>query len=69
MFYYISEYMKWLVRKPEPEPKPQSQEFALSELIRKRAEEQNAIIERKKEEETDTTGTAPAKVVEKDFFE
>lgn len=63
MFYYISEYMKWLVRKPEPEPKPQSQEFALSELIRKRAEEQNAVMDRKKEEE------APAKVAEKDFFE
>lgn len=65
MFYYISEYLKWLQKKPEPklEPKPQSQEIILSELIRKRAEEQNAVIDRKKEEEV------PAKVAEKDFFE
>ena len=63
MFYYISEYMKWLVRKPEPKPLPQ--ELALSELIKKRAEEQNAIIERKKDDPPEP----PAKVAEKDFFE
>ena len=63
MFYYISEYMKWLVRKPEP--KPSTQELALSELIKKRAEEQNAIIERKKDDPPEP----PAKVAEKDFFE
>ncbi len=63
MFYYISEYMKWLVRKPEPKPSPQ--ELALSELIKKRAEEQNAIIERKKDDPPEP----PAKVAEKDFFE
>lgn len=63
MFYYISEYMKWLVRKPEP-----TLEVALSETIRKRAEEQNAIIERKKDEIADVNVT-PAKIVEKDFFE
>ena len=63
MFYYISEYMKWLVRKPEPKPSPQ--ELALSELIKKRAEEQNAVIERKKDDPPEP----PAKVAEKDFFE
>lgn len=63
MFYYISEYMKWLVRKPEPKPLPQ--ELALSELIKKRAEEQNAVIERKKDDPPEP----PAKVAEKDFFE
>lgn len=63
MFYYISEYMKWLVRKPEPKPLPE--ELALSELIKKRAEEQNAIIERKKDDPPEP----PAKVAEKDFFE
>jgi hypothetical protein len=55
--------MKWLVRKPEP-----TLEVALSETIRKRAEEQNAIIERKKDEIADVNVT-PAKIVEKDFFE
>jgi hypothetical protein len=55
--------MKWLVRKPEPKPCPQ--ELALSELIKKRAEEQNAIIERKKDDPPEP----PAKVAEKDFFE
>lgn len=63
MFYYISEYMKWLVRKPEPKPLPQ--ELALSELIKKRAEEQNAVIERKKDDPPEP----PAKVAEKDLFE
>jgi hypothetical protein len=55
--------MKWLVRKPEPKPLPE--ELALSELIKKRAEEQNAIIERKKDDPPEP----PAKVAEKDFFE
>lgn len=68
MFYYISEYLKWLTKKPT-EPKPSPQEITLSELIKKRAEEQNAIIERKKEEDADPACPAPAKVAEKDFFE
>jgi hypothetical protein len=55
--------MKWLVRKPEPKPSPQ--ELALSELIKKRAEEQNAVIERKKDDPPEP----PAKVAEKDLFE
>jgi hypothetical protein len=58
--------MKWLIRKPEP--KPSTEELALSEIIRKRAEEQNAILERKKDEIADPNVT-PAKVAEKDFFE
>jgi hypothetical protein len=58
--------MKWLVKKPEPKPSPL--EVALSETIRKRAEEQNAIIERKKDEIADANVT-PAKIAEKDFFE
>jgi len=66
MFYYISEYLKWFKKWKPAEPQPTPQEITLSELIKKRAEEQNAIIERKKEEDA---VPAPAKVAEKDFFE
>jgi len=66
MFYYISEYMKWLVKKPEPKPSPL--EISLSETIRKRAEEQNSILERKIDEIA-VPPESPAKNVDKDFFE
>lgn len=66
MFYYISEYLKWISGRPLSVPKQTPEELALSEIIRKRAEEQNAIIERKKESDSDVS---PAKVAEKDFFE
>ena len=65
MFYYIAEYLKWITGRPLSVPKPSSEELALSELIKKRAEEQNAIIERKKDDPPEP----PAKVAEKDFFE
>jgi len=57
MWYYLPEWFKWFKGKPAPSP----QEEALSEIIKKRAEEQNAIIERQRAEES--------KVAEKDFFE
>jgi hypothetical protein len=68
MFYYIAEYLKWITGRPLSAPKPSSEEHALSEIIRKRAEEQNAIIERKKDENV-VPPEPPAKVAEKDFFE
>lgn len=42
MWYYLSEYFKWLKGKPKPSP----QEEALGEIIRRRAEEQKSVIER-----------------------
>ena len=68
MFYYVAEYLKWITSRPLSVPKPSSDELALSELIKKRAEEQNAIIERKKDENV-VPPEPPAKVAEKDFFE
>jgi len=40
MFYYIPDWLKWFKRQPKPVPDP------LSEIIKKRALEQNAIIDR-----------------------
>ena len=57
MWYYLPEWFKWW-KKGLPKETPQ--EEALSEIIKRRALEQNAIIERKAEE---------ANVAEKDLFE
>lgn len=62
MWYYLPEWFKWW-KKGLPKETPQ--EEALSEIIKRRALEQNAIIERKAEEET----KVEAKVAEKDLFE
>ena len=61
MWYYIPDWFKWFKGKPKPTP----QEEALSEIIKRRALEQNAIIDRKKEE----APAQEAKVAEKDLFE
>jgi len=61
MWYYLPEWFKWW-KKGLPKETPQ--EEALSEIIKRRALEQNAIIERKKEETK-----VEAKVAEKDLFE
>lgn len=63
MWYYLPEWFKWFKGKPAPSP----QEEALSEIIKKRAEEQNAIIERQRAE--DAKKVEESKVAEKDFFE
>jgi hypothetical protein len=47
MWYYLPDWFKWW-KKGLPKETPQ--EEALSEIIKRRALEQNAIIERKKEE-------------------
>lgn len=53
MWYYLPEWFKWWKKGlPKETPKETLQEEALSEIIKRRALEQNAIIERKKEEET-----------------
>jgi len=62
MWYYLPEWFKWW-KKGLPKETPQ--EEALSEIIKRRALEQNAIIERKKEE----APAQEAKVAEKDLFE
>jgi len=66
MWYYLPEWFKWW-KKGLPKETPQ--EEALSEIIKRRALEQNAIIERKAEEETKVEATQTGKVAEKDFFE
>lgn len=48
MFYYIPEWIKWWNKKRNT-PIPQDQEDALGEIIRRRAVEQNAVIDRKEE--------------------
>jgi hypothetical protein len=55
MFYYIGEYMKWFQRWRNPTPEPVTENVdELGEIIRKRALEQNSIIDRNnKEEEKD----------------
>jgi len=69
MWYYIPDWFKWFKGKPKPSP----QEEALSEIIQRRALEQNAIIERIKEEAEaeakKVEETREGKVAEKDFFE
>jgi hypothetical protein len=65
MWYYIPDWFKWFKGKPKPTP----QEEALSEIIQRRALEQNAIIERIKEEEAKKVEMTPAHPAEKDFFE
>jgi hypothetical protein len=54
MFYYIGEYMKWFQRwrKTTPEP-PTEHVDSLGEIIRKRALEQNAVIDRQEERADD----------------
>jgi len=63
MWYYLPDWFKWIKGKPAPSPR----EEALSEIIKKRAEEQNAIIERQRAE--DAKKVEESKVAEKDFFE
>ena len=63
MWYYLPEWFKWW-KKGLPKETPQ--EEALSEIIKRRALEQNAIIERKAEE---SAPAGEAKVAEKDLFE
>lgn len=69
MWYYIPDWFKWFKGKPKPSP----QEEALSEIIQRRALEQNAIIDRiKAEAEAEAKKveeTREGKVAEKDFFE
>jgi len=66
MWYYLPEWFKWFKGRPKPDP----QEEALSEIIKRRAEEQNAVLERQKEEEAKKVEeTQTGKVAEKDFFE
>jgi hypothetical protein len=62
MWYYLPDWFKWFKGKPRPDP----QEEALSEIIRRKAEEQKAVIDRVPVSETPTPET---KVAEKDFFE
>jgi hypothetical protein len=79
MWYYIPEWLKWWKGKPKPSP----QEEALSEIIKRKAEEQQAIIDRVRvaenptpvirnylnaEPEPESKPSSP-KVAEKDFFE
>jgi hypothetical protein len=62
MWYYLPDWFKWFKGRPQKNP----QEEALSDIIKRRALEQNAIIDRKDEvEET----KVEAKVAEKDLFE
>lgn len=67
MWYYIPDWFKWFKGKPKPTP----QEEALSEIIQRRALEQNAIIDRIKAEAEakEVEKTKEGKVAEKDFFE
>ena len=64
MWYYLPEWLKWFKGKPKPAPEEQS----LSEMIKRRAEEQKAVIERRTEE-VKIEDIKEAKVAEKDFFE
>jgi hypothetical protein len=63
MWYYLPEWFKWIKGKPQPSP----QEEALSEIIKRRAEEQKAVIDRVAEAEVEKT--QEGKVAEKDLFE
>jgi hypothetical protein len=64
MWYFLPEWLKfWKKWKASPPP----EDLAISEIIRKRAEEQNAVIERKAEVNIDDIKSQ--KVAEKDFFE
>lgn len=63
MWYFLPEWIKfWKKRNAEP-----TQEEALSDIIKKRAEEQNAVLARKEEEAVEKS--REGKVAEKDFFE
>lgn len=64
MWYYLPEWLKWFKGKPKPTPEEQS----LSEMIKRRAAEQSAVIERRTEE-VKIEDIKEAKVAEKDFFE
>jgi hypothetical protein len=69
MWYYIPDWFKWVKGKPKPTP----QEEALSEIIKRKAEQQQAVIDRIPVCEKPTPcieeSMEPAKVAEKDFFE
>ena len=64
MWYYLPEWLKWFKGKPKPTPEEQS----LSEMIKRRAEEQKSVIERSIDD-VKIEDIKEAKVVEKDFFE
>lgn len=64
MWYYLPEWLKWFKGKPKPTPEEQS----LSEMIKRRAEEQKSVIERSIDD-VKIEDIKGAKVVEKDFFE
>lgn len=73
MWYYLPEWFKWFKGKPKPTPE-QQEEQSLSEMIKRRAEEQKAVLERKIDDvKLDETkghnGPAAPSVAEKDFFE
>jgi hypothetical protein len=63
MWYYLPEWLKWFKGKPKPTPEEQS----FSEMIKRRAEEQKAVIENLPEK--GHNGPAAPAAVEKDFFE
>lgn len=66
MWYYLPEWLKWFKGKPKPTPEEQS----LSEMIKRRAEEQQAVIERNINiDNVKIEDIKEAKVAEKDFFE
>jgi hypothetical protein len=66
MWYYLPEWLKWFKGKPQPSP----QDEALSEIIRRKAEEQKSVIDREPVCATPTPSTPDtSKVAEKDFFE
>jgi hypothetical protein len=71
MWYYLPEWLKWFKGKPKPTP----QEESMSEIIKRRAEQQKAIIDRIPVCENPTPcieenmNVEPAKVAEKDFFQ
>ena len=63
MWYYLPEWLKWFKGKPKPTPEEQS----LSEMIKRRAAEQKAVVDNV--EGLKIEDIKGAKVVEKDFFE
>ena len=66
MWYFLPEWIKfWKKRNAEP-----TQEEALSDIIKKRAEEQQSVIDRKVEELKEAVEKSrEGKIAEKDFFE
>jgi hypothetical protein len=66
MWFYVPEWLKFWNRKNEEDQK-------LSDLIKKRAEEQNAVLDKAKIEAAEKTASVEVsqypKVAEKDYFE